>query len=202
MVELMDQSEEDTWKVKNILESGSVSSIMGGQPAAQKKGQVVSSGMGRFLLFGRPLEIFWGWDWFWRGFPLERQRESGGRVSVTEGSSAFQSRLERDIWKGAESFEGEVPGRFSESLELQGEDIFQERREERRSIAKGGRKLLLFWEQSLRKPGSKQGSKFSFSFFSFTFIKTCCYWLLVDALFLFFIVVISSIAPACAQNWF
>ena len=60
----------------------------------------------------------------------------------------------------------------------------------------------IFWEQSLRKPGSKQGSKFSFSFSSSTFIKTCCYWPLDDALFLFFIVVISSIAPACAQNWF
>ena len=33
-MELMDQSEEDTWKVKNILESGSVFSVMGRLPAA------------------------------------------------------------------------------------------------------------------------------------------------------------------------
>ena len=60
----------------------------------------------------------------------------------------------------------------------------------------------IFWEQSLRKPGSKQGSKFSFSFSSSTSIKMCCYWPLDDVLFLFFIVVITSIASACAQNWF
>ena len=44
-----------------------------GEAVSELPGDILRGG---FFAFGaRPLEILGGGDWFWRGFPLERQRE-------------------------------------------------------------------------------------------------------------------------------
>ena len=56
MVELMDQSEEDTWKVKNILESGE-RIFCYGKVASCMRGEWRLAAAGRWS-WARPLEIF------------------------------------------------------------------------------------------------------------------------------------------------